>query len=58
MDLKELRQLTAPELAEKVATAHAGTLQPSLSAGDRTFGKPHAGPKDQAVHCQGEDDSA
>ena len=55
--LKELRQLTGPELAEKTQQLTSGTLQSSFSTGNREVGKPYASSKDEAVYCQDQDDS-
>ncbi len=58
MDLKELRQLTGPELDEKMRQLTQELFNLRFQLGTGRLGKPYAGSKDEAIHCQGEDASA
>ena len=52
MDLKELRQLTEPELAEKAQQLTQELFNLRFQLGTGTAGKPYASSKNEAVHCQ------
>ena len=58
MDLKELRQLTEPELAEKAQQLTQELFNLRFQTGNWAAGKPYASSKDEAIHCQSKDASA